>query len=124
MSKLTRKKRLEAVRHIATIFSAQNALRDLAPEYRWAAIGNVLGDFGELIAHEQYGLKKAPAGSDGYDALTKDGRKVQVKTNYSSSTIGFRGKADLILVLKIQPDGKWEEIYYGDFRKVRLLQTR
>jgi hypothetical protein len=81
-------------------------------------MGNLLGDFGELVARERYGLRKAPAGSDGYDALTRDGRRVQVKTNYSSSTIGFRGKADVMLVLKVQSDGTWEEVYYGDFGKV------
>jgi hypothetical protein len=86
-------------------------------------MGNLLGDFGELVARERYGLRKAPVGSDGYDALTKDGQKVQVKTNYSSSTIGFRGKADLMLVLKVKSDGTWEEVYYGDFRKVRLAAS-
>jgi len=56
---------LEAVRHImATLFSAQNALRSLAPEFRWAGLGNLLGDYGEYVAIEAYGLEKAPAGSD------------------------------------------------------------
>ena len=41
----------DAVKHIvATIFSAQDALRDLAPEQRWAGMGNLLGDYGEYIA--------------------------------------------------------------------------
>ena len=36
----------EAIRHIiATIFSAQNALRSLAPEFKWTGLGNLLGDF-------------------------------------------------------------------------------
>ena len=36
----------DAVKHImATIFSAQNALRDLAPDFKWAGMGNLLGDF-------------------------------------------------------------------------------
>jgi hypothetical protein len=109
----------EAVRNIvATIFSAQNALRVLAPEYKWKGMGNLLGDYGEFLARERYGLKKAPAGSDGYDALTPDGRRVQVKANHSSSTIGFRGKADLLLVLHVEDDGSWRELYYGDFASV------
>src|SRR5947199_8242279 len=37
----------EAIKHIvATIFSAQDALRDLAPEQRWPAMGNLLGAYG------------------------------------------------------------------------------
>lgn len=105
------KRRQEAVKHIiATIFSAQDALRDLAPEQRWAGMGNLLGDYGEYIALANYNLKKAPSGADGYDAVTSGGLKVQVKANHSSSTIGFRGEADLLLVLKVERViGQWAE---------------
>jgi len=58
----------KAVKHIvATIFSAQDALRDLAPDQRWAGMGNLLGDYGEYIALANYNLKKARGGADGYD---------------------------------------------------------
>ncbi len=56
---------------------------------------------------------------DGYDAITADGLKVQVKANHSSSTIGFRGEADLLLVLKIESNAEWREIYFGPFKTVR-----
>jgi uncharacterized protein DUF6998 len=86
-------KERDAIRHIvATIFSAQDALRDLAPEQRWTGMGNLLGDYGEYIALSSYNLKKAAGGADGYDAVTADGLKVQIKANHSSSTIGFRGR--------------------------------
>ena len=50
----------EAIRYIiATFFSAQNALRSLAPEFKWIGLGNLLGDFGECVAIEHYGLKKS-----------------------------------------------------------------
>ena len=102
-SEIISQREQKAVKHIvATIFSAQDALRDLAPEQRWAGMGNLLGDYGEYIALSNYNLKKAPGGADGYDAVTADGLKVQIKANHSSSTIGFRGEADLLLVLKIE----------------------
>ncbi len=114
--------KLQAVQHImATLFSAQNALRALAPEFRWAGLGNLLGDYGEYVAIRHYGLTKAPAGANGYDAITPDGHKVQIKANHSASTIGFRGEADLLLVVKVEPDGAWTEIYYGPFAAVKAL---
>ena len=110
----------DAVKHIiATIFSAQNALRDLAPDYRWAGMGNLLGDYGEFICIKHYELEKAPSGSKDYDALTKDGKTVQIKTNHAASTIGFRGEADLMLVVYVADDGEFEEPYYGDFQLVK-----
>lgn len=105
-------------RIIATIFSAQNALRELAPEYKWTGMGNLLGDYGELLAVSNYNLTLAPSGADGYDAIRTDGKTVQVKANHSSSTIGFRGSADYLLVLKIESDGSYEEIFYGPFKTV------
>ena len=69
----------EAIRHIiATIFSAQNALRSLAPEFKWTGLGNLLGDFGECVAIEHYGLTKAESGSSGFDADSSDKRSSEI----------------------------------------------
>ena len=110
----------EAVKHImATLFSAQNALRSLAPEYKWAGMGNLLGDYGEYICIQEYGLIKAPAGASGYDAITQSGQTVQIKTNHAAAMVGYRGEADLFLVVHIDDDGGFNEIYYGDFATVQ-----
>jgi len=122
--KPTPRREQEAIKHIvATIFSAQDALRDLAPDQRCAGMGNLLGDYGEYIALSNYNLKKAPGGADGYDAATADGMKVQIKANHSSATIGFRGEADLLLVLKIESNAEWREMYYGPFKPVKEKAT-
>jgi hypothetical protein len=42
-----------------------------------------------------------------------------VKANYAASQIGFRGDADMLLCLKIDLNGDWTEIYYGDFALVK-----
>ncbi len=119
----------EAIKHIiATIFSAQDALRDLAPQQRWVGMGNLLGDYGEYIALANYNFKKAPSGADGYDAVTIDCLKVQIKANYSSSTIGFRGEADLLLVLKIESNARVERILLWTLQtsqgESNILETR
>jgi len=112
--------RIKAVQYIlATIFTGQKALKTLAPEFRWTGLGNLLGSFDELVAIDHYGLVKAPSGASGYDALTKGKKTVQIKTNYSANQIGFRGNADLMLVVKVTEDGSWEEVYYGDFKLVK-----
>ncbi len=109
----------EAIRHImGTIFSAQNALRSLEPDYKWAGMGNVLGDYGECVAINHFGWEKAAAGASGYDAIDTEGRRVQIKTNHASTTIGFRGEADRMLVLHVTTDGSWDVLYHGDFSTV------
>jgi hypothetical protein len=109
---------------IATIYSAQNALRALAPEYNWAGLGNLLGDYGEFVTTKFYHLKKGAPGADGFDARTLDGKSVQVKTNHAANQIGFRGTADLLLVVKVDESGAWEELYYGDFASVQKEARR
>ncbi|GAB3366948.1 hypothetical protein GCM10027431_09750 [Lysobacter rhizosphaerae] len=119
--KFTRDRILAAQAILASIFASQKALRALAPEYSWAGLGNLLGDFGELLATDHYNLQKAPPGSGDFDARTVDGQSVQIKTNFASSQIGFRGQADLLLVLGIRHDGSWEEIYYGPYAPIKEL---
>lgn len=109
---------------IATIYSAQNALRALAPEYKWAGLGNLLGDYGEFVTTRYYHLRKGAPGTDGFDARTQDGKTVQVKTNHAAGQIGFRGTADLLLVVRVDESGSWEELYYGDFDTVQQEARR
>ena len=115
---------INAIKHIiATVFSAQNALRALAPDFKWAGMGNLLGDYGEYVCIESYNLTKASAGSSGFDATTKDGKTVQIKTNHAASSIGFRGDADLMLVIYVADDGEFEELYFGDFKRVKDISN-
>ena len=110
--------KIQAIKHIlATIFAAQNALRSLAPEFKWSGLGNLLGDYGECVAIDYYGFTKADPGASGYDAIDENGKKVQIKANHYSKQIGIRGEADLLLVIKVKVDGTWEELYFGDFKK-------
>lgn len=113
-------RRIEAVKGIiASLFASQRSLRALAPDYAWRGLGNLLGDFGEFIAQTHYGLTKASAVADGFDARTADGQTVQVKTNHAATQIGFRGEADLLLVIHVRDNGEWEEVYYGPFAPVK-----
>lgn len=115
-----REERIQSIQHIlASIFASQRALKTLAPEFNWTGLGNLLGDFGELVAIDHYGLRKAPGVSNGFDAITGDGRTVQIKTNYAATQIGFRGSADLLLVVGVEDDGTWKEIYFGPFLPVK-----
>lgn len=84
-------------------------------------MGNLLGDYGEFVALSHYNLKKADSVSAGFDAITEDGRTVQIKASHAADQIGFRGDADLLLVLKVAADGTWNEVYFGEFAAVRAI---
>ena len=71
----------------------------------------ILGASGMFLVHGIHGwLPKI---------INSKGKTVQVKTCHASSQIGYRGEADLMLVLYVGENGKWEEKYYGDFNKIK-----
>jgi hypothetical protein len=89
---IAKEQRIEAMKGVlASLFASQRTLKSLAPNFKWVRLGNLLGDYGEFIAIEAYNLHQAPRGSNGYDAITSDGKMVQVKANYAASQIGSRG---------------------------------
>jgi hypothetical protein len=53
-----------------------------------------------------------------YDAIRSDGQKLQVKINFAASQIGF-GAKPTYLCLKIDLNGDWIAIYYGDFKLLK-----
>lgn len=105
-------------RTLLSIFKAQNKLQDIAPAYGWRGLGNVLGDYGEYMAIRHYGLVKAPKGTKGFDALSKDGRQIQIKTCLHSSTVSYRGEVQDLLVLQADHKGRLQEIYAGPFDNI------
>ena len=108
---------------LKAIFAQQQILKTVAPDYNWNGLGNLLGDFGELIAIEQYGLQKAPTGAKGYDAVTPDGKTVQIKTSYASKQVNLRPRADILLVVHVDDNAAIEEVYYGDYDAAFNLGT-
>jgi len=115
---VTAKQEKKVQKIFTKIFAAQLVLQQLAPEFKWTGLGNMLGDFGELLAIRHYRLEKAPSGARGYDAKRSDDKTVQIKAVYAASQIGFRGLADYLLVIKVASDGSWEELYYGELSVV------
>jgi len=118
----SREDRIEGVKGImAKMMEQTKTLQELVPEYNWT--GNPLGDFGELLAIEHYSLKKAPIGTTAFDATTSDGKTVSIKANHHSKQIGIRKyankpKADLLLVIHVNQDVTWDEVYHGDLDTV------
>jgi hypothetical protein len=74
---IAKEQRIDAMKGVlASLFASQRILKSLAPQFKLAGLGNLLGDYGEFIATEVYGPHQAPRGANGYDAMTTDGKKV------------------------------------------------
>lgn len=74
-----------------------------------------------MLAASKYGLTLAPPSTKGYDAVDRDGRKVEIKATYGTS-VALRAsshqEADDLLVLRLDLRGAPELVYYGPIARV------
>ena len=73
--------------------------------------GHTVGSIGEALAQHYYGLQLLPASTKGRDA-TVENQSVEIKTTQGDS-IALRHEPERLLVLKLNPNGSWEEVYNG-----------
>ena len=107
---------------VSTYAKSSKKLKKLEPAFEWS---NLLGDYGEYVAisDEKYGLKKAPTGQEKYDAVYKEGlhkgKTVQIKTTHKTKSIRFSSGADHLLVIQVDDNAEWKELYWGPLEKIR-----
>lgn len=101
----------EAKSLIEQILKASNRL-SLITKRPFTPDGHMVGSIGEVYAQQYYGVELYPPSHREHDGLWK-GREVQIKATQRIS-VELKGASELLLVLKIKPDGSFEEIYNGD----------
>lgn len=88
---------------------------------RFTPDGHLVGTLGEVLAASMFGLVLAPPSTKGFDAVDRDGRKVEVKATYGTSVAlrpSSHQEADDLLVLKLDVRGEPEVAYYGPIAHV------
>lgn len=111
---------------VRELYGIQNRLREAFPSRRFSLDGKLIGDLGEVIAAEMYGLELVDDPSTkGHDAIRvgTDGsrNRVEVKATQVEThrpVIAFSPAVlddppDELIVLVIQADGSVEEAYNG-----------
>jgi len=119
--------RFELPAEIRALVQARNALR---MRYRDSGLnftfdGNLVGDLGEALARELYGLDLEADSSEGIDGFAPDGRSVQVKASGTRRGPAFRPTeitADHLLFFHFDYEKcEAELIYDGPEHLVRRL---
>lgn len=96
------------------LFSAVSMLQDAYPGKPFTPDGRLVGDIGEVVASLAYGLTLNEGLTKHHDAVTEDGRNVQIKTTFGTSlTFPVHHIPDYYLGIRMNRDGTFEEIYNG-----------
>ena len=97
---------------IRSLYETVAELQKLFPDRPFTPDGHLVGSIGEVIAAHNYNLWLLPPSTEGYDALTADGRRVEIKITQGTG-VALRNRPDYLLVLKLRADGTAEEVYNG-----------
>ncbi len=81
--------------------------------------GHMVGSIGEALAAHHYDLTLLPCSTPGCDATIGE-KRVEIKAT-QGSRVAFRCKPDYLLVLKINRDGSFDEVYNGRGNRVLAL---
>lgn len=74
--------------------------------------GHMVGSIGECLVADAYGLELKTASNKGFDATARDGKEVEIKATQSKS-VAFRSEPQHTIIIKILPNGTFEEAYNG-----------
>ena len=88
---------------------------ELESEYlgrKFTPDGHLVGSIGEVLVAEHYGLELLPNSTKTHDAVSKDGKYIQIKATQKDS-IAISSEPDYLIVIKLLSDGSWREIYNG-----------
>lgn len=97
---------------IKELYRITNELEKEYPGRTFTIDGHLVGSIGEVIVAENYGLELLPNSTETHDAVSPDGKYVQIKAT-QIKRIAISSEPEYAIVIKMFPDGSWEEVYNG-----------
>ena len=94
------------------IYTIVKELEDMFPGRHFTPDGHMVGSLGECLVADAYSLDLMPASYAGFDAISSSGVKVEIKAT-QSNLVAFRSCPEHAIIIKIYPDGTFEEFYNG-----------
>ena len=91
------------------------------PGRRFPLDGHLVGSLAEVEAQSMFDIRLQPASTPGHDAISSDGRAVEIKGTYGSSGVAVRptshqhAAALIVLRLSRRSDQDHEVVYNGPF---------
>ena len=98
--------------HVLNLYKIVKELEAMFPGRPFTPDGHMVGSLGECLVADAYDLELMPPSNKGFDAKTKNGLNVEIKATQSKS-VAFRSCPEHTIIIRILPDGTFEECYNG-----------
>ncbi len=97
---------------IKQLYSTVSELEAMFPGRHFTPDGHMVGSIGECLVADAYGLELLVASNKGYDAVDSNGMQIEIKAT-QAKFVAFRSEPEHAIIIKIMPDGTFEEAYNG-----------
>ena len=97
---------------VQALYNIVKEFETMFPGRPFTPDGHMVGSIGECLVADAYNLELMPPSNKGFDALSKDGKKVEIKATQSKS-VAFRNCPEHTIIIKILKNGTFEECYNG-----------
>lgn len=97
---------------IRAIYKISNGLEKMFPGRHFTPDGHMVGSIGEVLVADKYRLSLLDASAKTYDAVDSHERRIQIKAT-QIERVSISGEPDYLIVIKIEPDGTYFEVYNG-----------
>jgi hypothetical protein len=97
---------------VKNIYRAVKELESMFPGRPFTPDGHMVGSLGECLVADAYGLDLMTPSNVGYDAISKEGKRVEIKATQARS-VAFRSCPEHTIIIKIYKDGTFEEYFNG-----------
>lgn len=94
------------------LYTIVNEFESMFPGRSFTPDGHMVGSLGECLVADAYGLELMPPSNKGYDAVTKHGKKVEIKATQGKA-VAFRSCPEHTIIIRIMKDGTFEECFNG-----------
>ncbi|WP_321503454.1 hypothetical protein [Breoghania sp.] len=94
------------------LYTAADGLERIFPGRKFTLDGHLVGSIGEVTAAYMFGLDLNPASTQGHDARSRDGRKVEIKLT-QGSRVAIRHKPQHLIVLHRPIGGPIRVVFNG-----------
>ena len=99
-------------KRVQELFSITHELEKHHPTKKFTLDGHLVGSIGEVLVADCFGLTLLPNSHKTHDAMTQDGRFVQIKTTQINK-VSISSEPDFLIAIKLFPIGEWEVVYNG-----------
>ena len=97
---------------VSQLYRTVGELEQMFPGRKFTPDGHLVGSLGECLIADAFDLELMPASNAGYDAVSKCGKRVEIKATQANS-VAFRSEPEHVIAIRISKNGSFEVVFNG-----------